>query len=231
MNPSSQQVIFKKVAVSERKTLFREMAEARKQISLKTEEDIIFHLIAIQTEKDEVLLCHHTADSQQITTPQKVMANFSFENERYFFQSELTFQSGWAVLNIDLDIFQLQRRSSARIDLPEEYHAVFHMDQYNQNTFTLEANIVDISAGGVKVRFQAGMPEFKIGDLLRGSLHLGERRPFEISVEVRHATKLEVAGRIVQVVGLQFTGVNQMLENRLLIVMMEWQRARGCRQA
>src|SRR5438445_12433578 len=119
------QVIFKKVGLSDKKMLFREIASDRIQVALKGDNDEVFHLIVIQTEKDENLLCHHTADSKNFEKSQKVMVNFPFKSERYFFQSELSFNSGWAVLKIDGDLFQLQRRANARIDIPDRYEAIF----------------------------------------------------------------------------------------------------------
>ncbi|WP_374074286.1 flagellar brake protein [Bdellovibrio bacteriovorus] len=226
MNGNQQgQMIFKKVAVSEKKLLFREIADDKMQVSIKGSlHDDVFHLIAVQTEKDEALLCHHTADSKGITTAQKVIVNFAFKSERYFFQTELYFEAGWAVLKIDVDLFQLQRRANARIDIPTKYDAVFMLSNHGGRSYFLECRVRDISAGGFKMELQAAQPELKIGDRVKGTLRLGVRRPIEFVVEVRFAQSKDDAGVIKQTVGMQFLEIDHLMESRLLSLMMDLQR-------
>lgn len=214
------QMIFKKVAVSEKKMLFREIASDRAQISLKGEGDDIFHLIAIQTEKDEELLCHHTEESKKHEFAQKVMVNFPFKTERYFFQSELSFNSGWAVLKIDGDLFQLQRRANARIDLPEKYDGVFTLYLHGGKNYFLECKIKDISAGGIKIECPFVAPEFKLGEHIKGTIRLGARRAMEFELEVRFAKSADKT----QIAGLQFLNIDLSKENRLLSLVMDLQR-------
>lgn len=215
------ELIFKRVAVSERKMIFREMAEDRCQISMKgADHETVFHLIAVQTEKDETLLCHHTEDSKGVTQPQKVLMNFNFKSERYFMQSELAFESGWAVLQIGGDLFQLQRRANARLIIPPQYPAVYILISHEGKKFFVDCKVKDISAGGLKLEAPLTHPEFRAGEVLKGSLRLGNRRPMEFEVEVRFAQKNDTA----HVVGVQFLNVDHILENRLLSLMMDLQR-------
>lgn len=219
------QAIFKKVPVSEKKLLFREIADDKIHVSVKgSDQDDIFHLIAVQAEKNEVLLCHHTADSKGITTAQKVIVNFAFKAERYFFQTELYFESGWAVLKIDVDLFQLQRRANARIDIPSEYDAVFTLSQHKGITYYVECRVKDVSAGGCKVQFAGDQPELTIGDKVKGLLRLGIRRPIEFWVDVRFVQRTEDNGIVRQTVGIQFLDVDSIMEGRLLMLMMDLQR-------
>ena len=218
------QLIFKKVGVSEKKMLFREIADDRLQVAVKGESDEVFHLIAIQIEKDENLLCHHTADSKSHDKQQKVVVNFPFKSERYFFQTELSFNSGWAVLNIEGYLFQLQRRANARIDLPSKYEAAFTLYQHGGKNYFLDGTIKDISAGGIKVEMPESCPAFAIGEKIKGTVRLGARRPIEFQLEVRFAQSKDVQGKKTQVAGLQFLNVDHTLENRLLSLMMDLQR-------
>lgn len=219
------QMIFKKVAVSEKKLLFREIADDKMQVSVKGAlQDDVFHLIAVQTEKDEALLCHHTADSKGITTAQKVIVNFGFKSERYFFQTELYFEAGWAVLKIDVDLFQLQRRANARIDIPAKYEAVFMLTNHGGRSYFLECRVKDVSAGGFKMELPAAQPELKIGDRVKGTLRLGVRRPIEFTVETRFAQSKDDGGVTKQTVGMQFLDIDHLMESRLLSLMMDLQR-------
>lgn len=220
-----EQVIFKKVAFSEKKMILRDVANEKIQLTIKgSAQEDMFYLIAIQNEKDEVLLCHHTTDSNGITEAQKAVVNFSFKDERYFIQSDLYFESGWVVLKIDEDLFQLQRRANARIDIPESYNAVFILSQHGGKSYFLDCKIRDISAGGIKIELPTGQPELQVGDVLKGSLRLGNRRPMEFDVEARFVQKREQKGLTIQVAGVQLLNVNQTLENRLLMLMMDLQR-------
>jgi c-di-GMP-binding flagellar brake protein YcgR len=219
-----QQVIFKKVAVSEKRLIIREMADDKSQVALKGDDESIFHLIAVQTEKDERLLCHHTADSKAHERAQKVLVNFSFKNERYFFQSELSFSLGWAVLGLETDLFQLQRRASARIELPNNYAGSFSLHSHAGRNYFIEAKVRDVSAGGIKIEFISSGQDLKMGDHIRGALKLGIRRAIDCELEVRHAMEREHDGKTIVSAGLQFLNIDQNLENRLLSLMMDLQR-------
>lgn len=218
------QAIFKKVAFSEKKLILREVAVDKTQLSIKgaMREDM-FHLIAMQNERDEVLLCRHTADSEGIK-PKKVIVNFSFKSERYFFKAELYFESGWVALKIKADLFQLQRRANARIDIPDSYSAVLILSQYAGRSYFLDCKIMNISAGGCKIELPADKPELKLGESLKGSLRLGNRRSMELEFAIRFVQKQEQNGATLQIAGMQYLNVDQNLENRLLILMMDLQR-------
>ncbi|HEY1080073.1 MAG TPA: PilZ domain-containing protein [Bdellovibrio sp.] len=222
---NSEQAIFKKVAISEKKMLFRELASDKAQIAVKGAlSDDIFHLIVVQVEKDETLLCHHTEESQKLTVAQPVVINFPFKSDRYFLQSEVYFESGWVVLKIDTDLFQLQRRANARLDIPEKYPASFIISQHDGANYFVESRLKDISAGGFKMEYFGDQPAVQVGDLLKGTLRIGIRRPLEFSVEVRFVQKTEAEGVIRQVCGVQFKNVTHLMENRLLSLMMDLHR-------
>lgn len=215
------ETIFKRVAVSERKLIFREMADDRCQVTCKSaDQDGVFHLIAVQIEKDQTLFCHHTEDSKHITQPQKVLLNFSFKTERYFMQTEIYFESGWIVVPISGDLFQLQRRANARFVMPAEYGATYILSSHEGKKYFVDCLIKDISAGGLKLEVPPTHPEFKVGEILKGTLRLGTRRPMDFDVEVRFAQKTPTG----HVVGVQFLNIDHIMENRLLSLMMDLQR-------
>lgn len=218
-----EQMIFKRIGVSERKELFRKIAMAHVSLYLKTENDVVFQLVAAQSQNDELLLCHPTEESRKTEKDVKVTANFAFEEDRYFFQTEVSHTHGWAMLKTEVDVFQLQRRANTRIEIPNDYSAGFAIKAHNGKPVTGEAKLIDISAGGMKVTW-TGAPEVVLGDSLLGSLRLGGRRPLDFNVQIRHVIKKEEAGQPVQVVGVQFENVNNMMENYLLSLMLNLQR-------
>lgn len=218
------QNIFKKVALSERKVLFREIAAEKIQISIKNEADEIFNLTAIQVENDQRLLCHHTESSKGKEKASKVVVNFMYNNERYFLHSQLSFAHGWAVIVTDVDLFQLQRRANARVEVPLSYPARFSLISMAGKSFLIDSRLHDISAGGMKLDIPEAHILFKIGDKARGVLHLGNRRPMEFEVEFRHVIQREEGGVQRLTAGVQFCNIDIFTENRLLSLMMDFQR-------
>jgi hypothetical protein len=229
--------IFKKVSVSERKTLFREMVKARDILTIKGETEDPFHLIAIQVEKDEFLMCHHTADSKGQSKPQTVVANFTHENDQYFCRTDLTFNLNWAILKLDLDLFKLQRRASARIEIPDEINAEFILKQFGPNKYDVICKVKDVSTGGIKAEMPIGAPDLKIGDTVQGILRFGNRRPFEFELEARFVQKISTGEVIteqtsvpylpsnqVQITGFQFLKIDSVIESRMLTILMDIQR-------
>ena len=216
------EMIFKRVAVSERKLIFRELADDKVQVTCKSaDRDGVFHLIAVQVEKDETLLCHHTDDSKDINQPQKILLNFSFKNERFFMQTELHFEVGWAVADISGDLFQLQRRANARFIMPAEYGATYILTSHEGKKYFVDCVVKDVSAGGFKMEVPATHPDFRIGEVLKGSLRLGQRRPMDFDTEVRFVQKTAEGAHTL---GVQFLNIDHVMENRLLSLMMDLQR-------
>ncbi|WP_413577900.1 flagellar brake protein [Bdellovibrio sp. HCB290] len=214
------QNVFKKVPVSEKKFLFREIAHDKLQINVKGDDDSFFNLIAVQTEKDTDLLCHHTSNSQAFEKNQSVMVNFAFKDERYFFRTDLSFSAGWAHLKIDGDLFQLQRRANARIELPRKYDGIFRLTKHGAQKFFLDSKILDVSAGGLRIAFPHEIPALKVGDVVQGAMRLGIRRPIDFDLEVRYVSTKEG----IQIAGMQFLNVDTRLESRLLSMMVDLQR-------
>jgi len=220
-----EQSIFKKVAFSEKKMLFREIAKEKQQLMIKCmDNDDVFHLIAIQTERDEVLLCHHTADTKTYNKEQKVIASFVLRDERYYFHTDMNFQEGWTILKMNVDLFQLQRRANARIDLPDSYDGIFVLSQHAGKPYSIDCRLKDVSAGGFKMEFLGISPALQAGDRMKGILRLGKRRPMEFEVEVRFAKKEDDGGIVIQTAGVQFLNRDHNTENRLLLMMMDLQR-------
>ena len=135
-------------------------------------------------------------------------------------QTELAFESGWAVIQISGDLFQLQRRANARFIMPQGYPAVYILMEHEGKKYFVDCAVKDISAGGLKLEVPITHPDFRTGEVLRGSLRLGSRRAMELEVEVRFNLK----GDKFHTVGAQFLNVDHVMENRLLSLMMDLQR-------
>lgn len=217
---STSQDVFKKVHLSEKKALFRKMCDQGGQILVKSEDDRFGQLAAVRVQNDEKLYCQIAAGDFSTKPTLEVVGNFSWEEEKYFFRTQMNFEAEQAVLRIDVDLFQLQRRKNARLDVPDAFDAVTQVLAVNGDPCHFDAKLKDMSAGGCKIYFPLSAPVFKIGDKLLMNLQLGKRRAFQLTSEVRFAMKAGDG----QMLGLQFQDRDRYNENRLLVLMMDLQR-------
>lgn len=217
-----ENAVFKKVAVSTRKVLFRILASEKLPILLKKmEEEEFFRIVAAKVEKDEILFYLPAAGSAVIQKEQKVSGSFTINNEKYYFNSQIFVLNGLSALKANIDLFQLQRRANARIVLPDSYDCAFTLTQHKDKFYSIDCRLRDLSAGGIRIEIPCDEPHLKVGEVLSGAIRLGKRRPMEFSLEVRFVQKKD---QMIQTVGLQFLSFNNAIENRLLLVMMDIQR-------
>ncbi len=219
-NAGPQQDVFKKVHLSEKKMIFREMAFEHTMILVKNDQDEFAHFNSFRLDDDSKLYCARLADSPGITTEQAVVLNFIFKGESYFIQSYVTFENGIPCLDIEGSLYVLQRRNNARIVLPDEYPAFVNWVEYNSKAVFYEGRVQDISAGGCRIMIPGESIDLKIGDKIKVVLHLGQRRPVQQLSEVRFVKKDDSG----QTFGIQFQEVDRVVENRLLTTMMDIQR-------
>ncbi len=223
-NSSTTQNFFKKVAFSEKKKLLKVLTELQTPLMVKGDmEDFPFHLIPIENQGTDALLCHLTEDSQDVEDAQGILVNFVHEEHRYFMQTKLGFRPGWAVVQTSGDLFQLQRRSSVRIEVPEEIEARFMIRQHKGNAYALNCAVENISVGGLKVRYKGNEPKLSNGDLLKGTLQIGIKRPLDFSMEVRFVGRKLENKEIIQSIGLQFKNIEHSMETHLLGLIMDIQ--------
>lgn len=221
---SSSQNFFKKVAFSEKKKLLKALTEAQEPLLVKGDvEDFPFHLVPIQNEGMDAVLCHLTEDSKNVSDPQNILINFVQGEHRYFMQTVLKFRPGWAVVDTTGDLYQLQRRSSVRIDIPEEFNARFMIRHHGGQSYALEAAVENISAGGIKIRFTGVDPKLKMGDPMKGTLTVGIKRPIDFDLEVRFVGRKMVDRKVVQTIGLQFKNLERVMETKMLSLIMDIQ--------
>jgi alginate biosynthesis protein Alg44 len=214
------QDVFKKVHLSEKKSLFRKMSDGSGQIFLKSEDDRFGQVTAVRVQNDEKLYCKLDSGAFNAKLNLEVVGNFMWEDEKYFFRTQMNFEAEQVVLRVDIDLFQLQRRKNARLDVPAAYDAVSQILSMNGDPCHFDTKLQDMSAGGCKVFFPLSAPAFKIGDKLSMNLQLGKRRAFQVTCDVRFAIKAGDG----QVLGLQFLDRDHYSENRLLVLMMDLQR-------
>ncbi len=214
--------IFKKIALSEKKHLFQEGAKKRITFHAKGDGDELITLILTEFDNEHVLTLEYAASSPKLLAPQNVIFNFSHEDDRYFFQTQVDVYQEKVMIPARIDIFILQRRKAPRLDLPTEFPAGFNIIELKNKSCMYECQVLDFSSGGCRVQYSGHLPIFKVGDQLKGVLHLSHRRPMELSCEIKHHVLDKDKG--LQVFGVQFLIKSSLLENRLLVLFMDLQR-------
>lgn len=221
MTFTTGQSIFKKVGASERKILLTQACEDGVTLLLKTGEEIVINLLPKKIKDDDSILCAFPSEFE-LQNSEKSIVSFHLGVDRYFFEARLRVYNEIVILSPFEDLFILQRRSNARIILPEIFPGYFEFQVATHKNIAFKAKILDFSAGGVKLRVHAGDPIFKENDILEGVLLFNERRPIAISGEVRFNRTLPSAE--IQILGVQFTDVEKSLEGRLLGLVLDIQR-------
>ena len=215
--------IFKKVPVSEKKIILQGLEEKKLPMLMKGSRDEIYQMTVefVVDEKSLVLSCK--ADPKPPQKNDEVFVNFEYKEDRFFFRGFLRPDSvdGY-IISIDESIYSLQRRKTARVEFPEGYPALFHVNNINDGKASLEAQILDYSSGGIRIKIAKEGFVPSVDDVYRGSLYLGKRAPFEVQVVVRHLRPPE--DKTGMIVGCQFHPLDRVLESKLMTIYMDIQR-------
>lgn len=211
---------------SERKRIFKGVVESQSEILIKGVNGAIHRLLPEKI-KDEKWLCCHVRDGKPTDDFGSLLkdehpANFSLETERYFFLSPLRIESPFIQLRTDGDLYHLQRRKTARVQIPDLIEAVCTVTKHNEQSCFLTTKILDFSTGGLRVQYDSNEPEMKSGDKLFVSVRLSQRKPFELTATVRHAVKAQT-GQFEQTFGMEFGAKEKTLENKLLWLQLDLQ--------
>lgn len=214
--------IFRKVPNSEKKALFRQAIDEKTVFFLKGGgEDIVIINLAEFLEH-QLLVFQLTEGSPNLDSNQKVVVNFTIGENRYFFHSTAEIYGSRIHVPAQTDVYILQRRKSPRLEIPTGYPSGLNIIEYRGIVGLIECELMDFSTGGGRAIYRKHLPEFNIGDKLKVVVHLNHRRPIELEAEVRHVAHDYLTA--VQIFGLQFTNMTQLIENRLLVVFMDLQR-------
>lgn len=215
--------IFRKVPLSEKKTLFKEGALKGIAFHAKGEDEGLTTLVLSSYIEGKVLVFLYAKGSPQFSGNQEtVVFNFTHGDDRYFFQGPAEVFPGKVHVSAQVDVFVLQRRKSPRLDLPFEFPARMNIIEYQGRPCLYECKMLDFSSGGCRVIYPNQLPMLKSGEAFRGVVHLSHRRPIELDCEIKHHVLDPLQGQ--QTIGVQFKLGTTILENKMLVTFMELQR-------
>lgn len=211
----------------EKLLVFQELVQKKQEVVCKiaSAEDI-FHLVASRIDYGRELICILRKDSHiPAALPAKIIANFTLNADKYFFQSDLVkLDGGYYEVSIPPELFHLQRRQSFRIRITDNYATSLKIVSVNGNPFTLTGKVHDLSAGGCRMVLPKDNPEFKSDDIIDFDIAIGTRPTMRMTGKVRHVKQELINDKPKQVAGIEFQNMNSMTEGKIFAVVMELHR-------
>lgn len=217
--------VFKKVHLSDKKKIFRKTIEDRVVFLIKTETMDVQQVLPVDILDDKIIECDFIKDREfDFKNSEMAIISVNAKEDKYFFYGLMTFNGKKIYLDIQGDLFYLQRRRSARLDLPENYTRKCRIIEYKGRLLPFECEVVDISSGGCRISLPSLEPVIKAGTILKLRITLGHRNAFETKGEVRHAKPIKDYSDLPQVMGIQFLNIDPNFESKMLNLYMDVQR-------
>ena len=220
---------FEKIrSLVERKKLFTEVVALKSEIICKGSDESLFSFVP-QKMMSESLVVGTIKSIERAPAPGEieVLGNFMAEGERYFLTGPLKIAANEAILNVNSEIFKLQRRQSHRVIIPEDMKIFFTLTSLGNELMFLNAKFHDISVGGARIYFNpfeiakmAKVPKFVAGTKITGVFHTPSGKSIEVEGELKHVLNLPNG---VEHYGLELKTDKAAVKNRLMALVMDIQ--------
>lgn len=215
--------IFKKIRPQEKKIIIEALIHDSIEMLAKGKSDSVFHFKAVKFGPDENLQVELIPDSDPVTAKDLIVVNFTYQNDRYFFQSYWTTgaEIGTLAIECGCEFFHLQRRSSPRLELPGSYPGQFNISEFRGQPVFFQCRVLNFGTGGLRLKLEEKGLNVVAGDVFRGFLRIGKKNPFNLTCQIRHSASHPATG---QILGVQFVELSSIDQNRLLVIFMDLQR-------
>lgn len=232
----NQSTMFNKVNSFEKRVIFRSLATRKSKLMMKSIEEVITQLVATKNVEDKKMECklvqmvstkEGDEDSGKIIplrSNQSVILNFNFNEDRYFMQTNMIVNEERILLDLEPDLFVLQRRKSPRIELPTGFPQHLRIIEYQGKVVFFEGRVLDFGPGGCRVEMILNTPRFATADRMALVLRLSHRNPLNLKAEVRHIVLKEDERGLRQTFGVQFKDLGSIMENKMMSLLMELQK-------
>ena len=219
--PRSKQNFERVRSVREKVAIFKELIESKLPVHLKNAKDDILTFFPAGYHADMGLVGQMAETEHGLQQGESIICNFSLKQDRYFFQSEASPMRALMSLKAET-LYILQRRSHTRYDIDANLNNSVIVVQKGSQVVYLKGKAEDISMGGVKLVLFPDSERVASGDILRVSVHIGERWHFEGVGTVRYYK--QAADRS-QHFGFQFDEASKrMLQGKLQMMIVDLQR-------
>ncbi len=220
------QSFFSKVSTRrERERAFVLLVESKSNIDCQTTDKKIFSLKSDHIKDSElVVFC----EQLRIQTEIPVILTFNIGQEKYFAKTTIKphdLQSHFRV-NLEADLFKLQRRNSFRVAIPQGYNAKTSIIQVDDKSFkNRKFPLFDISGGGFSFEIQPDK-DFDISQnqIVLGVLEIGGKFTKNFKAVVRHAGKVGSQGSGLRKIGLEFQEMKPKDQEDIVKVVMDIHR-------
>ncbi len=217
--------IFKKVHLSDKKRIFKQIAAECTLLFLKVEKQDVKRIIVKRNLDDRTLECEcQNGEVLDLQIPEVGVINLTYLEDRYFFSGVVRTVQKQIYIDIQGDLFYLQRRKSARMEIPDSYLAKGKVLDFYGKTVQLDFKVIDFSSGGCKVSLNSMLPLIRTKESFKMLITLGNRSSFEAEVEVRHTKEIFKLTDLPQVLGVQFINSDPFFEGKMLNLYMDVQR-------
>jgi len=227
---------FEKIrSLVERKKLFEALLKEQTEVICKGQDDSLFSLKPTSLVADTHMRGFITALEKAPTHDTEVIGNFSVGVERFFFQAMLAIKGDEGSIQLNSDVYRLQRRASARLNVQPTYGMYLAIIEFQGKPVYSIAQMADLSAGGARIFFSnvdSPVPAtvtsknlgLKVGDRFKAVLHLSNLKNVEVKGEIKHSRPAVHRGEIVDHFGVEFVELTNSLKNRLISLTMDLQR-------
>ncbi len=232
----NQSTMFNKVNSFEKRVIFRSLATRKSKLMMKSIEDVITQLVVSKNVEDKKMECKlvqmvSTKEGEEdsgkvipLRSNQNVILNFNFNEDRYFMQTNMIVNEERILLDLEPDLFVLQRRKSPRIELPTGFPQQLRIIEYQGKVVFLEGRVLDFGPGGCRVEMVLNTPRFATADRVALVLRLSHRNPLNLKAEIRHTVLKEDERGLRQTFGVQFKDLGPIMENKMMSLLMELQK-------
>lgn len=204
----------------EKLKLWQDLAQAKGELLCKGQEDVICKLRVVTfNTKTQSLECIFES-STKLKNHEEYLGHFFLGGEKYYFQAIALLNPGSVSIPLPQELYHLQRRQSFRARIPASYSASYNITHINGDTQKIPGKVIDISSQGCRALYNIDGAIVNTGASINGVLLLQKKDPIEIQGIIRHI-KIDDENKKIQSLGIEFTPLPSVVENKLFAVTME----------
>ncbi len=209
----------------EKEKILRGIVLARKDMLIKCSDSLVSLPRSSNQEKSEGGILIGTPilfqsgkifcrSSFKLSTSTQVVVQMSTGEDKYLCLSTCHPSGDGFCLDMEGQIFKLQRREEFRLKIPSGYYAILKILLIANHPIDGNLPLVDLSAGGCKVEVKANFYKAQTGDRFRAELRLKGREPIFVNGNIRYISKHPLYSQQ-QVWGVEFSDMSTQLKDKL----------------
>ena len=138
--------------------------------------------------------------------------SLKIDTQVYFFKAKVHSDGDEIYLKSNFELFELRRRKDIRYTIPYEWPQSAAIIIGSKKDKKMAANILDLSASGIKMQLSAQLPEIKTGQKIAFTIKIHRRAIAYLNGVVRHSRR--VRGQL-SIIGVEFDLVTPLLKDKI----------------